>query len=267
MAYEDWIGDPVVDRSGRRFATIAELFVGKGSGSPEYAIVAVPDGRRIAIPLDGARPDPDAGVVVVPLVAERVLQAPAVQREVDHIPSEAGQRMRAFFGLPEPPGPPGDLTGATTPMAPASRPAPAVPDDAPAEVTLSREELVVDTRSRAVERVRLRKVVVKEEVTVAVTLHHEELRIERETIEGGQTTEGALDGERGSGDVHLVDGALDFVLMAEEPVVGKRVRPVERVRVHRDTVTQERIIDEQVRVERAEVDQEPITDERTQRLA
>src|SRR3712207_8044511 len=38
------------------------------------------------------------------LTAERVLEAPAVQRDVDHIPPEAGRRMREFFGLTEPAG-------------------------------------------------------------------------------------------------------------------------------------------------------------------
>ena len=235
--------------------------------------MAVPDGRRIAIPLDGARPDREAEVLAVPLTAQRVLEAPAVQRDVDHIPPEAGRRMREFFGLTDP-----DAVTAQVP-APAGRPRPPrpgrtrarapepEPDEAPTEVTLSREELVVDTRARAVERVRVRKVLVSEEVTVTVTLHHEELRIERETIDPEQLPAAGLDPPRGTGDAQLVDGSVDFVLMAEEPVIGKRVRPVERVRVHRDTVTQERVIDEQVRVEQVEVDQEAIHDDEVTRSA
>jgi uncharacterized protein (TIGR02271 family) len=268
MAYEDWLGDPVADRTGRRYATLDALFVGKTSGRPEYAIVALDeDGRRVAVPLEGARPDADAGELVLPLDVERVHQAPAVRGEVDHIPPAAGTQIRAFFGLSDDEAQPLPPTAATAPLPPATAPAaPTVPvvDDAPAEVTLSREELVVDTQPRPVERVRLRKVVVAEEVTVTVTLHHEELRIEREPIDGPAGDGAAADG-RGSGDAQFVDDTLDFVLMAEEPVVGKRVRPVERVRVHRDTVTEQRVIDERVRVERVEVDQEPITEERNAR--
>jgi uncharacterized protein (TIGR02271 family) len=122
-------------------------------------------------------------------------------------------------------------------------------------VTVSEEELVVDKTSRVTERVRLRKEVVEEEVTVTVTLRREELRVERIPVDGD------IPVERGNGDDQLTEGELEFVLFAEEPVVQKRVVPVERVKVARDTIVEHARLTDQVRKERVEVDNVPTPQE------
>ncbi len=125
--------------------------------------------------------------------------------------------------------------------------APAAHDVAPA-VTVHEERLDVSTRQVPVERVRFRKVIVEEQVMVPVTVRREELRVEREPL-----APGAGPGLDATPDA----GPLELVLSREEPVVGTRVVPVERVRVFRAPVVEERTVRETLRREEVEVDLPP----------
>ncbi len=240
---EDWIGAHVEDPSGRRFGTLIDLFVGRTSGEPEFGIVALAaDGRdRVAVPLGGTRRETDG--LVVALDADLALAAPRMQGDVDEIPAEVGAMIYDRFGVPAP----------TQSDAP-TRPMPAAAGDEDVEVVLSEEQLAVETRSQATERVRVRKRVVTEDVTMTVTVRREELIIEREPIVG--TSHQAADGDFA---LPTETGEVEFVLHAEEPVVTKRVVPVERVKLNRNTITEERHISETVRRERVEVDETPLT--------
>jgi uncharacterized protein (TIGR02271 family) len=110
-----------------------------------------------------------------------------------------------------------------------------------AEVTLSEERLQVDRRRRPHERVRLRKYVVTEYVTVRVPVKREEVSLERIPIDED-------DGEAGDGP--------ELVLMTEEPVIEKHVVARERIRLHKDVMTSEREVTETVRREQAEVERD-----------
>jgi uncharacterized protein (TIGR02271 family) len=116
-------------------------------------------------------------------------------------------------------------------------------ETAAAEVTLSEERLQVDRRQRPRERVRLRKYVVTEYVTVRVPVRREEVSLERIPIEDEHDVEPADD--------------LELVLMTEEPVIEKQVVARERVRLHKDVMTAEREVTETVRREQAEVERDP----------
>jgi uncharacterized protein (TIGR02271 family) len=116
---------------------------------------------------------------------------------------------------------------------------------AAAEMTLSEERLQVDRRRRPHERVRLRKYVVTEYVTVRVPIKREEVTLERIPIEDD-------DGEPGDGP--------ELVLMTEEPVIEKHVVARERVRLHKDVLTAEREVTETLRHEQAEVERHPEPD-------
>lgn len=250
MVHDDWLGLPIADPTGRRFGRLDELFVGRTSGRPEFGIVVLGDeaegGReRIAVPLHGATRRADA--LELPIEAERVHSAPRVQAEVDEIPAEAGRLILAHFGLdPDP------AEATTSAMPPVAGPGDDTGDDL--EVVRSEEQLSVETRRRATERVRVRKAVTTEDVTVTVTLRREELIIEREPLAadaGAPASDTAFAGEE----------AVDFVLHAEEPVVTKRVVPVERVRLRRNTIVEEERITDTVRKEHVEVDEAPMTRE------
>lgn len=264
MTPEDWIGRPIADATGRPYGTLEELFVGRHTGAPEFGIVSVPrpgepGTKRVAVPLETARPHGD--VVVLPLAPDRVSEAPEVQRTVESIPPDAGERIVAFFAgahQQDVTAQHDEVTAATASIAPDALDDRDEVDEV--DVTVSEEELVVDKEARATERVHLRKIIVEEEVTVTVTLRHEELRIERVPVERPAVAD--VDHlERGNGDAQLVEGELEFVLLAEEPVVQKRIVPVERIKVARDTIVEQRRITDHVRKERVEVEETPVREE------
>ncbi|CAA9511021.1 MAG: hypothetical protein AVDCRST_MAG85-2342 [uncultured Solirubrobacteraceae bacterium] len=253
----DWIGRPIADVDGEPYGTLDELFVGKTTGEPEFAFVSVA-GKRVAVPLRNARRADD--VVILPLSPDLVREAPAVQRDVTSIPAAAGERVLEFFGLNGP-----SVAAPTAPTAPMSPSAPApapVAESDEVEVTRSEEELVVDKASYPTERVRLHKTIVEEEVTLTVTLRREELRVEREPL---SDVDADAIPDQGNGDAQLTDDELVFVLYAEQPVVQKRVVPVERVKVARDTIVEHARLTDQVRKERVEVDTTPTPQETNHR--
>ena len=116
-------------------------------------------------------------------------------------------------------------------------------DDA---MTRSEEELRVGKTERESGRARLRKYVVDEEVTQTVPVRREEVRVEREPITDANAGD-ALDGPAISEEEHEV------VLHDEELVVDKRAVPKERVRLDKDTVTDEQQVSEDVRKEQVEL--------------
>jgi uncharacterized protein (TIGR02271 family) len=131
------------------------------------------------------------------------------------------------------------------PPEPEPEPEPVVVEEEP--VTLTEEQLLVDTQRVPAERVRLRKEIVEEEVTVTVVLRHEELVIEREPIQPGDTPPERVD-------VPRLGEPMEIVLWAEEPVVTTRSVPAERVRVVRTLGSQQQDVTAQLRRERASFD-------------
>jgi uncharacterized protein (TIGR02271 family) len=93
----------------------------------------------------------------------------------------------------------------------------------------------------------LKKYIVTENVTQTVPVQREEVRIEREPI-----TDANRDAALSGGDI--TEEEHEVTLHAEEPVVEKRTVPKERVRMDRDTVTDQETVSEEVRKERIEAD-------------
>src|SRR3712207_7598050 len=114
-------------------------------------------------------------------------------------------------------------------------------------MTRSEERLNVGTRSEEVGRARLRKYVVTENVSETVPVSREEVRVEREPITDANVGN-ALDGPAISEEEHEV------TLHAERPVVEKEAVPVERVRLDKETVTEQERVSSDVRKEEIEVD-------------
>src|SRR3712207_6744795 len=114
-------------------------------------------------------------------------------------------------------------------------------------MTRSEERLNVGTRSEEVGRARLRKYVVTENVSETVPVSREEVRVEREPITDANVGN-ALDGPAISEEEHEV------TLRAERPVVEKEAVPVERIRLDKDTVTDQETVSADVRKEEGEVD-------------
>lgn len=109
----------------------------------------------------------------------------------------------------------------------------------PLGVTLSEERLQIDRKRRPRERVRMRKYVVTEYVTVRVPVRREEVAIERIPL-----------GDDDPGEA----GDHEIVLMQEEPVIDKHVVPRERVLLHKDVLTTEQELTDSVRREEVDIE-------------
>jgi uncharacterized protein (TIGR02271 family) len=118
-------------------------------------------------------------------------------------------------------------------------------------MTRSEEEVRVGTASRERGRARLRKNVVTEQVQKTVPVTREEVRLEREPI-----TDENID--HATSGPEISEAEHEVVLHEEEPVVEKRTVPKERVRLGKETVTEEAEVSEEVRKERIEPEGESL---------
>ena len=242
---DSWRGRTVVDRDGDKIGKLGEIYLDEQTGRPEWALVntGMFGSKSSFVPLTGAS-EAD-GDVRVQFEKAQVKDAPNVdegqqlsQDEEHQLYSHYGLdygESRSDSGLPEGGGDAGgpgrDTSGPNT-------------DDA---MTRSEEEVAVGTTQRESGRVRLKKYVVTEEVTQTVPVQREEVRVEREPITEANADQ-ALDGPAISEEEHEV------VLHEEQPVVQKQAVPKERVRLDKDTVTDEQTVSEEVRKERIDVE-------------
>jgi uncharacterized protein (TIGR02271 family) len=233
-AYE-WRGRNVVTSDGDKIGRLEEIYLDTETGQPEWATVATGlfGAQLTFVPL--VEVDHQRGEVVVPYSKGQVKDAPSVDPD-GQLSHEEEARLYSHYGIgPSEPGaeePAGrDVSGPTT-------------DDA---MTRSEEELRVGTARRERGRARLRKYVVTEEVQQTVPVQREEVRVERQPITDANVDQ-ALDGPEISEEEHEV------VLHEEEPVVEKRVVPKERVRMGKDTLTDDARVSEELRKEQIEAD-------------
>ena len=123
-------------------------------------------------------------------------------------------------------------------------------DDA---MTRSEEQLRVGTQTRETGRARLRKHVVTEYQQVTVPVSHEEVTLTREPITDANRGN-AYDGPAISEEEHEV------TLHAERPVVDTETVAVERVRLGKQTVTEQETVSGEIRKEQIELDDSDVVD-------
>jgi uncharacterized protein (TIGR02271 family) len=242
-----WRGQDLYGSGGDKLGKIEEIYLDAETDQPEWALVntGLFGTKSTFVPLQQATHD--GGQARVPYDKATVKDAPSMDADGQlsqqdeaalyrHYGLEYGE-SRSDTGLPEG-GARGrrdtvgrDTSGRTT-------------DDA---MTRSEEELRVGTTQREAGRARLRKYVVEEQVTKTVPVRREEVRIEREPITDANVG-AATDGPAISEEEHEV------VLHEEEAVVEKRAVPKERVRLDKDTHTEERQVSDTVRKEQVDVD-------------
>ena len=241
-------GQELRGSDGEKLGTIEEIYLDSESNEPEWALITTGmfGTKQSFVPLSGMSQEGDTATV--PFDKATVKDSPKIdpdgqlsEREEEELYRHYGRdsgtadmdvdrdrdmdvdRDRDTVGR--------DTSGPTT-------------DDA---MTRSEEELHVGTTQRESGRVRLRKVVVEDEVTQKVPVRREEVRIEREPITDANVGD-AKDGPEISSEEHEV------VLHEEEPVAEKRTVPKERVRLDKDVQTDERQVSDTVRKEEIEVD-------------
>jgi uncharacterized protein (TIGR02271 family) len=243
----DWRGRDIIDADGDKVGTLEELFRDEDTQEPEWAVVRTGMfGTKLSfVPIQGAEPRGED--VQVLFSKAQIKDAPRIDDSDGQLSQDEEAQLyehygmnyseqRSDSGLPAGNGAEGgqvghDTSGPTT-------------DEA---MTRSEEELKVGKAERERGRARLRKYVVTEQVTKTVPVKREEVRLEREPITDGNVDQ-ALDGPEISEEEHEV------VLHEEEPVVEKRTVPKERVRMEKESVTDEAQVSEEVRKEQIEAD-------------
>ena len=273
------IGTTAVDADGDKIGKVSEVYLDDETGRPEWATVntGLFGTKETFVPL--AQADLSGDTLRFPYDKAKVKDAPKIDTD-GHLSPQEEQELYRYYGLgagtgtetttqtqtttgtagtagtagvagtaglagtdrdrdrdgrPDHTGEAGvvgrDVSGPTT-------------DEA---MTRSEERLNVGTRSEEVGRARLRKYVVTENVTETVPVSREEVRVEREPITDANVGN-ALDGPAISEEEHEV------TLHAERPVVEKEAVPVERVRLDKETVTDQERVAADVRKEEIEVD-------------
>ena len=148
-----WRGRTVVDRNGDKVGKIGELYLDEETDRPAYAGVRTGlFGRNESIiPLSAVTERDDE--LVVPYDADHVRDAPSLDPDAALVPEDA-DRLAAHYDA-------GDRT------------------ERVGEAVRSEEEVEVGTTPmRPTERVRLRKVLVTDEVEQTVPVRREEVRLE-----------------------------------------------------------------------------------------
>jgi uncharacterized protein (TIGR02271 family) len=235
----DLRGHEVVDRDGDKIGKLEEIYLDQETGKPEWALVKTGlfGSASTFVPLAGAE-RADEGLRV-PYEKSHVKDAPNMEADGE-LSSDEEARLYRHYGVDygdssadsgATGGPGNDTSGPNT-------------DDA---MTRSEEELQVGKTTRERGRARLKKYVVTEQVTQTVPVQREEVRIEREPITDANA-DAATDGPAISEEEHEV------TLHEEQVVTSKQAVPKERVRLDKDTVTDEQQVSEEVRKERIEAD-------------
>jgi uncharacterized protein (TIGR02271 family) len=230
-----WQGRTMVDGDGDRVGTIDAIYVDDQTGEPEWALVntGLFGAKSTFVPLAQANPAGDQ--VQVPYDKQLIKDAPKMDPD-QHLSEAEEQELWRHYGL--------DYGAADTGQQAGDDRIDQTSDDA---MTRSEEELQVGTTQRERGRARLRKYVTTEQQQVTVPVQREEVRVEREPITDANL-DAATSGPAISEDEHEV------TLHEEEPVVEKRAVPKERVRLDKETVTDERQVSEEVRQEQIEVE-------------
>lgn len=231
---QDWIGRNVVDADGSKIGRIDDLYMDDDTGRPEWFAVSTGwFGRRISfVPIAGA--DPSGDDVRVRWSKDTVKDSPHIDPD-QHLSNAEEAELYAHYGMSYERQGLGDRTDRDT-----GRKA----DDA---MTRSEEELRVGKTREEAGRVRLRKWVETEHAGVNVPVSREEARIEREPITSENVDE-AMSGPE------ISEGEHEVTLHEEHVVANKEVVPKERVKLEKETVTDEEPVSADLRKERVEVE-------------
>ena len=229
----------VHDHTGVVVGRIVSLLIDEDTGEPTW-VSTTPDHPgaeldlpTLYVPLDAAR---ISGTdITVPFSAAAIHGAPGVADPTSMSPAEEQALTSYYSSRPErDSGGPADVVAAEA-----------------ATVVRSEERLQVRAVVRPRERVRLVKHVVTEYVTQTVAVRREEVRLEREPVDG--VVEDGRDDAAGAGREPFAQDDVELVLHQERVVVSVEVVPVERVRLAVHTHSSRAQVTDDVRVERVEL--------------
>jgi uncharacterized protein (TIGR02271 family) len=251
-------GGTVYDVNGDKIGKAGQVYLDDATGQAEWVSVntGLFGASESFVPLRDASMDGD--MIRVNYTKDMVKDAPNVDAD-QHLSGEDEQRLYSYYGLSYGGG--FDTAGMAGTSGMGGTPGygeqttygtdrdtgysdSGRTDDA---MTVSEERLRVGTERQEAGRARLRKYVVNDTETVTVPVTREEVRIEREPITDANRGD-ALSGP------DISEAEHEVTLTEERPVVAKETVPVERVRLEKDTYTEDQAVTEDVRKERVETD-------------
>ncbi|SFN36894.1 DUF2382 domain-containing protein [Mycetocola miduiensis] len=247
------IGATAYDNDGDKIGKVGQVYVDPDDGRPVWASVNTGffGTSESFVPLENATPDGDT--LRVPYDKAFVKDAPRI--DVDGELSTVDQeKLYEYYGMSSSyagadyrdtdtadytdtsrrdtvGGPGQDTSGPNTDSA----------------MTRSEQQLNVGTQKVQTGKARLRKYVVTEQQNVTVPVQREEVRLEREPITDANVGD-AMSGPDLSNEEHEV------TLTEERVVIEKETVPVERVRLDKDTVTEQQSVSEEVAHEEIELE-------------
>ncbi|GAA3640910.1 PRC and DUF2382 domain-containing protein [Lentzea roselyniae] len=222
----------VIDNKGEKIGSVKQVWLEDGTGTPMWAEVhtGLFGMKESFVPIQQGQVA--GGAITVPIAKEQVKDAPSVHTSGNHMSDEEQEALCRHYGLI-----PKAKTGEHDRLDGRRGRGDA------AEVTRSEEKLDVGTRKVEAGRVRLVKHTVTEQRNVTVPVTHEEVRVGREPAQGGTGRA-------------FADEQAEVTLHREEPVVRKHTAAVERVRLEKDAVTEQKSVKGEVRKERVEVERD-----------
>lgn len=227
------LGLNAFDNSRNKIGKIGQVYVDEQTGQPEWMTVRTGlfGTRESFVPTEPAQLQ--NGDVLVPFAKDQVRDAPNVEPDArGHLSVQEEAQLYQYYGIPQPAAQP---TGE----------APAPPAGRPEEwLTRSEERMRVGKQTRESGRVHLRKYVVTEEQQQDVPLRREKVHVEHEPI-----SKEDRDRMAGAG---ISEADQEVVLHEERPTVAEERVPVERVRMSKETETDQETVRGKVRKERIE---------------
>lgn len=242
----------VLDAHGERIGSVKQVWLDDRDGRPMWASVhtGLFGMKESFVPIQDATVD--KGHIVVPVEKQQVKDAPRIDTEDQHMSDSQQDELYRHYGMI--PGVRsgdhdklrgGHETGGRESMAGKLTDKSATRDRSARDgdsVTRYEEQLDVGTRDVEAGRVRLVKHTVTEQRDVTVPVTHEEVRVVREPAAG---TEGGRP---------FADEEAEVTLRRQEPVVDKHAEAVERVRLEKEAVTEQRKVRGEVRREEVDVE-------------
>jgi uncharacterized protein (TIGR02271 family) len=244
------VGRTVYSTGGDKIGDIRQVYLNDRTEQPEFITVntGLLGSNESFVPVAEVQVSDDS--VTVPYDKDKVKNAPDVAPD-GHISEAQEQELHAYYGLAAGSGhgdqdlSERDTTGSAGQQGTVGHDTSGPTTDE--AMTRSEEQLRAGTRSQESGRARLRKWVETETETVTVPVEKEKAVLEREPVTEGNA-DAALDGPAISEEEHEV------VLNEERVVVDKEATPVERVRLGKESVTDEQTVTDEVRKEQVEVE-------------
>src|ERR671919_1749545 len=237
-AIEDqYAGYEVYDRNGEKIGKVDDLFVDEND-QPEYLGVKMGflglEGTSL-IPWELTRVNGEGHRIEVSVEKAQVKEGPSFNDD-EHITPQYENEVRSHYGV-------GGSSQESAELADRGAYGDYYGDEDELRVQRIEEELRAGTREREAGAMRVRKRVRTDREQISVPTRHEEVSVERVPVEGREASEAEI------GEDEVV-----MPVTEEEVVVEKRPVVKEEIRVRKDVVEGEEVVEEDVRKEEVDVE-------------